>query len=102
MSRLFLSVRESKAPECFAGQFSGCRLCAVDASRIALAHRLGSRTHPIVNTAILGAFARATGVVSLDAVCEAIREEVPSHHQANVEAAREAFERVVVAEEVAP
>ena len=46
--------------------------------------------------------AAATGVVSLDAVCEAIREEVPSHHQANVDAARAAFERVVLAEEVRP
>jgi len=68
----------------------------VDASRIALRRGLGSRTHPIVNTAILGAFARATGLVGRDAVCDAIRQEVPSQQDANVEAAREAYESVVV------
>jgi pyruvate ferredoxin oxidoreductase gamma subunit/2-oxoisovalerate ferredoxin oxidoreductase gamma subunit len=97
-----LLLNTDKTPQSFAAQFAGCRLCTVDASRIALTHQLGSRTHPIVNTAILGAFARATGVVSLDAVCEAIREEVPSHHQANVEAAREAFGRVSMAGEGNP
>ncbi|MEW6487377.1 MAG: 2-oxoacid:acceptor oxidoreductase family protein [Thermodesulfobacteriota bacterium] len=75
-------------------EFSAFRVATVDASPIALRHGLGSRTHPIVNTAILGAFARATSLVSLGAVCQAIREEVPSHHEANVAAAREAFDRV--------
>jgi len=75
-------------------RFAGYAVGTVDASRIALRNGLGSRTHPIVNTAILGAFARFTGVASLDAVCEAIREEVPSHHEANMAAAREAAEAV--------
>jgi len=84
-------------------RFSGFSVATVDAGRIALRHGLGSRTHPIVNTAILGAFARVTGIVSLDAVCEAIREEVPSHHEGNVGAAQEAYESAVLghlAEEV--
>ncbi len=76
-------------------RFANHRVCAVDASRVALRHKLGSRTHPIVNTAILGAFARATGLVSLDAVCEAIREEVPSYHEENSAAARDAFDHVL-------
>jgi len=86
-------------------RFSAFRVATVDAGPIALRHGLGSRTHPIVNTGILGAFARATGMVALDSVCEAIREEVPSHHEANVGAAREAYESVVlggVAAEVGP
>lgn len=97
-----LLLNSDKDPAAFAGRFGGFRVCTVDASRIALRHGLGSRTHPIVNTPILGAFARATGVVSLEAVCEAIREEVPSHHQANVAAAREAFESVLGAGEGGP
>ena len=71
-------------------------VCTVDASRIALRRLLGSRTHPIVNTAILGALARATGLVSLEAVCDAIRDEVPSHQEANAAAARDAWESVVL------
>jgi hypothetical protein len=34
------------------------RVATVDASAVAAAHGIGSRTQPIVNTAILGAFAR--------------------------------------------
>lgn len=100
-----LLLNTDRAPDAYPG-LAGFRACCVDASRIALRHGLGSRTHPIVNTAILGAFARATGLVSLDAVCRAIREEVPSHHEENAAAAREAYDGVVAAPvaaaEVAP
>ncbi|GAB4265177.1 MAG: pyruvate/ketoisovalerate ferredoxin oxidoreductase subunit gamma [Deferrisomatales bacterium] len=95
-----LLLNTDKPPEAFE-RFRDFRVCTVDASRIAIRHRLGSRTHPIVNTAILGAFARATGLVSIDAVCEAIRDEVPSHHEANAAAAREAHDSVVFAAEAA-
>jgi 2-oxoacid:acceptor oxidoreductase gamma subunit (pyruvate/2-ketoisovalerate family) len=70
-------------------------VAVVDASAIAAAHGIGSRTQPIVNTAILGAFAAWSGLVSLDAVCEAIADEVPVHADANVRAAREAAAAVV-------
>ena len=43
---------------------------AVDASGIALENRLGSGANPIVNTAILGAFAQATGLVGLESAVE--------------------------------
>jgi 2-oxoisovalerate ferredoxin oxidoreductase gamma subunit len=76
------------------------RVVTVDAGAIATKHRLGSRTQPIVNTAILGAFAAASGLVSLESVCRAIREEVPQHPEANEAAAREAAAAVVI-EEVA-
>lgn len=92
-----LLLNTDRPPESFR-KFASHPICTVDASRIALRHQLGSRTHPIVNTSILGAFARATGVVSLEAVCEAIREEVPSQHEQNAAAARDAFENVVFAE----
>jgi len=41
----------------------GYRVATVDAAAIAVRHGLGSRTQPVVNTAILGAFVRATAVV---------------------------------------
>jgi 2-oxoacid:acceptor oxidoreductase gamma subunit (pyruvate/2-ketoisovalerate family) len=68
-------------------------VATVDASSIAVGHGLGSRSQPIVNTAILGAFAVASNLVSLDAICEAIAEEVPVHREENVAAAREAAAR---------
>jgi 2-oxoacid:acceptor oxidoreductase gamma subunit (pyruvate/2-ketoisovalerate family) len=74
------------------------RVATVDASGIAVRHRLGSKTHPIVNTAILGAFARATQLVQLDSILEAIQEEVPIAPENNVKAAKEAFEKVLLEE----
>jgi 2-oxoacid:acceptor oxidoreductase gamma subunit (pyruvate/2-ketoisovalerate family) len=70
------------------------RVATVDANTIARSHNLGSRTQPIVNTAILGAFAACSRLVSLDSVCRAIAEEVPLHPDANVKAAEEAAKAV--------
>ena len=53
------------------------KVATVDATSIAIRNGLGSRTNPIVNTAILGAFAKATSLVGIDSVVLAIREEVP-------------------------
>jgi Pyruvate/2-oxoacid:ferredoxin oxidoreductase gamma subunit len=47
-----------------------------------------------VNTAILGAFAADSGLLRIDSVCAAIREEVPTKADANVLAAQEAAEEV--------
>jgi len=72
------------------------RLATVDANTIAVKYGLGSRATPIVNTAILGAFAAATGLVGLEAVLEAIKEFVPLKKENNAKAAEDAFKSVVV------
>ncbi|WP_248352786.1 2-oxoacid:acceptor oxidoreductase family protein [Anaeromyxobacter oryzae] len=72
----------------------GWRIASLDATRIARARRLGSGAMPIVNSPMAGAFARATGLVGLDALLAAIREAVPTAPDENVAAAAEAFERV--------
>ena len=69
------------------------QVVTVDASSIAIKYRLGPSTAPIVNTAILGAFARVTGLVSLAALSEAVRSAVPVNPDGNVAATREAFEQ---------
>lgn len=66
------------------------RVATVDASGIARAHGIGSKTQPIVNTAILGAFAVYSQFVNLDSVLEAIRADVPLATEENVKAAEEA------------
>lgn len=78
----------------------GWRVATVDAGTIAVEHHLGTRTNPIVNTAILGAFARVTGLVSLEAVIEAISEGVPIRPEENVAAARAAYDRVQMVESI--
>ena len=66
------------------------RVATVDAGDIAQRHGLGSKTQPIVNTAILGAFAAFSGFVSLESICAAIAEDVSYRTEANIAAAREA------------
>ncbi len=61
-----------------------------DATGIALADGLGTRTMPIVNTAMAGAFAAATSLVSLASVLESIPDYVPAGIAANQQAAQDA------------
>jgi len=73
-------------------RFAKFRVATVDASRIASDHRLGSPTNPIVNMAILGAFARITGMVGVEAIVEAMKEFVPVNKAGNEAAIKEAYE----------
>lgn len=78
------------------------QVATVDANRIAVKHKLGKPTAPIVNTAILGAFVRVTGLLSLDSLLAAIRDGVPMDPENNAKAAQEAYESVVMPQEVTP
>ncbi len=83
-------INSPRPPESYGDLAQRFRVVTVDASGIAQRFGLGSKTQPIVNTAILGAFAVSSGLVRLESVCDAIREEVPHKADANVEAARAA------------
>lgn len=72
-------------------RFADNKVAVVDATRIALNHQLGTRTHPIVNTAMMGAFARIMEMPPMDAIVTAIQEEVPSEPELNIAAAQEAY-----------
>jgi pyruvate ferredoxin oxidoreductase gamma subunit/2-oxoisovalerate ferredoxin oxidoreductase gamma subunit len=77
-------------------RFSGYQLAFVDATRIALRNRLGTRTHPIVNTAMIGGLARVLGMPPMAAIAEAIRDEVPDRSKPNLKAAEEAYAEVTL------
>jgi 2-oxoacid:acceptor oxidoreductase gamma subunit (pyruvate/2-ketoisovalerate family) len=83
-------INSPRDPESYTDLVGRFQVATVDASAIASGHGIGSKTQPIVNTAIVGAFAALSGVVHLDAVCGAIEEEVPIDTVANMAAAREA------------
>ncbi len=85
-------VNTGQAPADLTG-LEGFRPAAVDAGRIAAANGVGTALAPIVNTAILGAFARASGLVALDSIEQAILEQVPAGGPANALASRQAFEQ---------
>jgi 2-oxoacid:acceptor oxidoreductase gamma subunit (pyruvate/2-ketoisovalerate family) len=72
------------------------RIATVDANSIAVKYGLGSRATPIVNTAILGAFSAATGLVGLEAVTQAVEEFVPLKKKNNMEATKEAYKSVLM------
>ena len=68
----------------------------MDANRIAQENGLGSTTAPVVNTVILGAFAKITGLVGLKAILEGIQEYVPAKAEANIAAAKAAYEQTSI------
>ncbi|EQB66007.1 MAG: Pyruvate ferredoxin oxidoreductase [POR] gamma subunit [Thermoplasmatales archaeon I-plasma] len=68
------------------------RVGYVDATSIALRNGLGDPSHPIVNTAILGAFAKVSNLVSLQSIKNATSDTVPSKKKENVNAIQEAYE----------
>lgn len=70
------------------------RPVGINAAHIAIKHGLGSITQPIVNTAVLGALAKVTGLVKIESVVAAIKEEVPTKAEANAKAAIEAYQEV--------
>ena len=70
------------------------RLYTVDASSIAVDLGLGTAAYPIVNTAMVGAFAGATSLVGIESVEEAIKDYIDVKVEENVEAARRAYREV--------
>lgn len=74
--------------------FAPYRLACVDATAIAVDNRLGTRTHPIVNTGMIGAMARILDMPPIDMVKKAIASEISVKPEQNVKAAQQAFEQV--------
>ncbi len=93
-------VNSSHAPEEFDVPWRAT-VATVDATTIAEQHGLGTATSRPVNTAILGALVKATGIVSFFSLEAAIRLEVPRQVTENLAAARDGFEMVKVLKEVA-
>ncbi|MFA4873863.1 MAG: 2-oxoacid:acceptor oxidoreductase family protein [bacterium] len=75
-------------------RLEGLKVATVDASGIAVRNKLGSAMSPIVNTAILGAFCRVTGLCSITSIVESIKKGVPIEPGANAKAAEEAYGEV--------
>ena len=96
-----LLVNTDLAPDKVPTGFKG-RVATIDATEIALTHGLGTKAMPIVNTAVLGALARASGIVGLESVRKAVFEFVPAKQEANRRAAEAAYEQVVTLQAVAP
>lgn len=91
----WIIINSDRRPEDFAflGRY---RVATLDANSISQKYGLGSASVPIVNTTILGAFSKATGMVAIESVLDAVREYAPSQPENNAKAALEAFTEVLV------
>ena len=72
------------------------KVATVDGTRIAVEHHLGTRTHPLINTAMLGALARILELPPLEMLTDVIASEISTATKANIAAARDGYERVQV------
>ena len=87
----WILINSPKPPDVFADQFPGNRLATVDATSIARNNNLGTRSLPIVNTALAGAVARMLAF-PLQKMCAAL--EHLSFKGSNLTAATLAYDEV--------
>ncbi len=90
-------INSAKPPENFQKFVKGT-IATVDATGIAIKNRLGTRTAPIVNTAILGGLAKVSGIVSIDTIVASIKDRSPTKKQENAKAAQDAYESTIIGE----
>lgn len=88
-------INSKKRPSDFKLGVDG-KVVTVDANTIAVRYGLGTKLAPVVNTAILGAFIKATGLVKLDILLQCIKESVPLKPEDNAKAAEDAYNEAAV------
>ena len=88
------------SPDAKSIPIAGCtKVAAVDATGIAMKNRLFSGGAPVVNTPLLGSFARITGMVSLDNIEKVLKKKLAKDLvDANFTAILEAFESTFIIE----
>jgi 2-oxoacid:acceptor oxidoreductase gamma subunit (pyruvate/2-ketoisovalerate family) len=69
------------------------KVVTINATAIAVKHKLGTMAAPIVNTAIVGAVVKILKIVKIESVLDAVREGVPTKPEENAIAAKEAYEK---------
>jgi 2-oxoacid:acceptor oxidoreductase gamma subunit (pyruvate/2-ketoisovalerate family) len=83
-------INSDRRPEDF--RFHGrFEVRTINATEIAVKHKLGSLATPIVNTAIAGAVIKILGLTKMESLAAAIREGIPIKPEDNVLAAQEAY-----------
>jgi 2-oxoacid:acceptor oxidoreductase gamma subunit (pyruvate/2-ketoisovalerate family) len=70
------------------------RIFRVDASAIADQHNLTIGAFPVVNTVMVGALARITGLASLDSVLAAVEKRISTRRDQNSKAVAEGYRKV--------
>ncbi|WP_025209828.1 2-oxoacid:acceptor oxidoreductase family protein [Hippea sp. KM1] len=73
---------------------ANARVFVVDANSIALESGLGTPAMPLVNTALLGAYCKASGEFSFDTLKRVYEDKMGKRARFNIEAAEKAYESV--------
>ncbi len=89
-------INTIKTPDEIKKELNHDKIATVDATSIAIKHHLGSQAAPIVNTAILGAFSKVSGLVKIETVMNAIRESAPAKQEENALAAKDAYDATIM------
>jgi Pyruvate/2-oxoacid:ferredoxin oxidoreductase gamma subunit len=89
-----LLINSKQHPLHYAEYCKRFRVFTVDASGIAVAHGLGTRATPIVNTALLGAFMRASALGSIDILLRFIESQMTKKVDVNKQVAMAAYQAV--------
>jgi 2-oxoacid:acceptor oxidoreductase gamma subunit (pyruvate/2-ketoisovalerate family) len=88
----WILLNSDKDPREFS--FPNFRVATIDATGIAIKYKLGPKTAPIVNTAVLGAFIRVSELAQIENIYKSIPEYVPVKIEDNIKATGEAYEMV--------
>lgn len=86
----WLVLNTKQKPETYKN-LGASNIAVVDATSIAVSKKLGSEKAPIVNTTILGAIVKATGLLKLESVFDAIKKEIEQKTADNLAACAEAY-----------
>ncbi len=86
-------INTKKSPKEF--NLQNYKLGIIDASELALKYGLGTHGTPIVNTIILGAFAKITNLVKIESIEKGIEDHILIKREANIKAMKEAYDNVI-------
>ena len=84
-------INSRRDPSQFKFDLPNNELFTIDADAVALEYGLGSSMLPMVNTAVLGAFAGINKEVKITSIVNSIREYVSIKLEGNIKAARKAY-----------
>ncbi|MEK6624194.1 MAG: 2-oxoacid:acceptor oxidoreductase family protein [Bdellovibrionota bacterium] len=93
----WIVVNSTKPPNAFKELNQKFKVASIDVTSIALKRKLGTELAPIVNSAILGAFAKIFQSPTIESLEQAIHKMIPSKQKENALAAREAYEQILPA-----
>ncbi len=88
-----LLINSDKPPSHYPSLQESCRVITINVSAIALEFNLGSRTMPLVNAPILGAFARVSKLIQVESLLQALPRFIPSNLEGNRQALQRAYEQ---------